>query len=106
MSLFVSKSIDISKPLLREIQTKIKDSNMWILLSYESLSLFCFNCGTIGHFIKSYMETDRDGVKFLQYGSKIKATPLRRTQNSIPEIITLTLIQPKPNPTLSQNPAL
>lgn len=69
--------IDISKSLIRGIRKKINDSGMWIPFSYESLLLFCFNFGTIGHFVKSCMATVRDGNLDLQFGSKIKVMPLR-----------------------------
>lgn len=76
--------INIEKPLVRGIHTKLNGIGMWIPFSYESLPLFCYNCGTIGHFVKSCMSSDRDGDLDLQYGSKIKAGPLRRSRNSKP----------------------
>lgn len=34
--------IDISKPLIRGLQVKLRDEYMWVPFSYESLPYFCF----------------------------------------------------------------
>lgn len=52
--------IDIAKPLLQGIHTKLNNKGMWIPFTYEALSLLCFNCGKIGYFVKSCVTLVRD----------------------------------------------
>lgn len=81
--------IDVAKPLVQGIHTKLIDVGMWIPFTYEALPLFCYNCGKIGHFVKSSMTTDRDQGLDLHFGSRIKAAPLRRPQEFKTRIVTL-----------------
>ncbi|KAL8479715.1 hypothetical protein ACS0TY_026590 [Phlomoides rotata] len=45
----VDVSINITKPLLRGINILVKGKHLWLPLKYESLPIYCFSCGTVGH---------------------------------------------------------
>lgn len=41
--------VDLSKPLIRGTTLSCEGEKRWILFKYESLPLFCFCCGSVGH---------------------------------------------------------
>ena len=43
-------------PLLKDDTLSIKGSHLWIPLKYESLPLYYFHCGYMGHTIKHYRD--------------------------------------------------
>ena len=58
----VRVSIDIQKPLKRRMRIKKPGSEwVWVEFRYESLTVFCFICGCLGH-------TDRKCSKIYDHG--------------------------------------
>lgn len=75
--------VDITEPLLRGIMLKTEDGTVWIPLKYESLPIYCFSCGIIGHQSRGCESMKRvEGEYFddLQYGPWIKASPLKKNR--------------------------
>ncbi|KAL8552519.1 hypothetical protein ACS0TY_001269 [Phlomoides rotata] len=79
--------IDIQKPLLRGIRIKIAGKSIWILFTYKSLPFFCYNCGCIDHFFRSYPTYDCDMEAEFTYNATIKASVHHRGQAPKPEIV-------------------
>ncbi|KAL8537960.1 hypothetical protein ACS0TY_000052 [Phlomoides rotata] len=42
-------SMNIRKPLVRGITIRVEGKHLWLALKYESLPIYCFSCGIIGH---------------------------------------------------------
>lgn len=45
----IQVELDLTKPLLRGTMLKYKNSERWVDFRYESLPIFCFCCGHLGH---------------------------------------------------------
>ncbi|KAL8552286.1 hypothetical protein ACS0TY_001108 [Phlomoides rotata] len=70
-------SINITKPLMRGISIRVKGKHLWLPLKYESLPIYCFSCGTIGHGHKNCPSYDRN----LKYSTcKLREETRKKTQ--------------------------
>lgn len=104
--------VDITEPLLRGIMLKTDEGTVWIPLKYESLPIYCFGCGIIGHQTRNcemVPKVNGDSFDDLQYGPWIKASPLKKSRsasadntNFNPKTIR-SLFKPN-NPTPMSNP--
>ncbi|KAL5768620.1 hypothetical protein ACOSP7_015170 [Xanthoceras sorbifolium] len=71
--------VDIGKPLKRYLRVDILGDGMEtiMLLKYDSLTLFCFNCDYLGHTVREYVkETKRvhqAGTCSFKFGSWLRA---------------------------------
>ena len=70
--------VDVFRPLRRGVRTVVGGATLWIRLKYVKLPDFCYACGKLGHsykncdqFVEGMAEDD------LQYGSWLRASPLR-----------------------------
>ncbi|KAL8499056.1 hypothetical protein ACS0TY_022137 [Phlomoides rotata] len=70
-------SVDITKPLLRGITVRVKWKHLWLPLKYESLPIYCFSCGTIGHDHKNCQSYNRN-FKFRT--CKLRASSSKKTK--------------------------
>lgn len=41
--------INLAKPLLSGTKIRCKDKEVWVEFKYESMAMFCFYCGRVGH---------------------------------------------------------
>ncbi|KAL8499061.1 hypothetical protein ACS0TY_022141 [Phlomoides rotata] len=74
-------SLNITKPLLRGITIRLKGKYLWLPLRYESLPIYCFSCGIIGHDNKKCRSSNQN----LKYCTlKLKASS-PQTRNKIEE---------------------
>lgn len=88
--------VDINEPLLRGIMLKTEDGKVWIPLKYESLPIYCFGCGIIGHQTKNcdrIIKAEGESFDDLQYGPWIKASPLKKVR-----ILSADSSNKNPNP--------
>ncbi|KAL8489122.1 hypothetical protein ACS0TY_025139 [Phlomoides rotata] len=68
-------SFDYTKPLLQGLYVRFAGEPIWIAISYESLPVFCFGCGIIGHHYRNCKDYDRDApttMKELKYGNALR----------------------------------
>ncbi|KAH6761714.1 hypothetical protein C2S52_019147 [Perilla frutescens var. hirtella] len=74
--------VDVTLPLLRGLTIKLAENRMWIPLKYESIPAFCFNCGIIGHQMKSCTAEKKvyQHIEDISYGPWLKASPLKRSR--------------------------
>ncbi|KAL8552305.1 hypothetical protein ACS0TY_001125 [Phlomoides rotata] len=69
-------SIDHTKPLLRGLFVRFGGEPIWIAVTYESLLVFCFCCGVIGHQFHNCKEYDHDypiEVASMKFGASLRA---------------------------------
>lgn len=73
--------IDIREPLMRGFNLKLSGNQFWVGLKYESLPIYCYNYGIIGHLQK---QCNRGGSKTFEklddipYGPHIRTSTLKR----------------------------
>lgn len=73
--------IDISRPLKRGLSVLVGGELLWLAIKYESLPIYCFNCGHIGHIFKDcadFNHMKEQEPKDLPFGPVIKASPLKK----------------------------
>lgn len=67
--------LDVSKPLIRGTQLKVRGKNPMIIpFKYERLQHFCFRCGCLGH-VKCDCEDGSAPHQLNQYGDALRASP-------------------------------
>ncbi|KAL8515024.1 hypothetical protein ACS0TY_013928 [Phlomoides rotata] len=75
--------IDIEKPLKKGLKIRLGGEKMWVPIKYESLSNYCFYCGTIGHQLRGCDRYDRNqclAPSEMEYGYTIKAAMLKKSK--------------------------
>ncbi|KAH6820758.1 hypothetical protein C2S53_017511 [Perilla frutescens var. hirtella] len=91
--------VDISKPILQGLTPKLDGERLWIPLKHESIPLFCFNCGIVGHQIKlcpNVAKKSYDKLGDVPYGASSQHHPSQTCTTSF-----------DPSPTrLSQTPQI
>ncbi|KAL8467803.1 hypothetical protein ACS0TY_031152 [Phlomoides rotata] len=74
--LWFKVQFDVTKPLLRGLKIKFVDGPVWIPVKYESLPIFCFCCGVMGHQFRTCKEFDRDvgnDIDSMHFGAFLRA---------------------------------
>ncbi|KAL8493016.1 hypothetical protein ACS0TY_024286 [Phlomoides rotata] len=109
-------SIDYTHPLLRGLYIRFEGEPVWIDVRYESLPVYCFCCGVIGHHYRNCKDFDHDApgdVTAMRYGNALQA-PLGNkgllgsvvhVEQSTDESIPKLLIQ-APMPTIGNSNAM
>ena len=44
--------VQIKDPFLHGLAMRFQGNKVWVLIKYESVPLFCFHCGRMGHTVK------------------------------------------------------
>lgn len=76
--------MDITQPLRRGMHIRVEGEKLWVPFSYESVLIFCFNCGKLGHFFKACSDHDRDNDSELSFSSTLKAIARKRRNPTVP----------------------
>lgn len=80
-------NLDITEPLLRGLTVAFEGKKLWIPLKYESLPIYCFNCGIIGHQSRKcdmHRSENKSSFEELRYGPWLKASPLTQSRAPAP----------------------
>lgn len=75
--------IDVTKKLMKGFRFRFGGELLWAPLKYESLPLYCFCCGYIGHNFKFCGEYDKNecpSPSDIEFGPTLKASPLKRVR--------------------------
>lgn len=77
-------NLNLTEPLLRGVLLQGDKERIWIPLKYESLPIYCYQCGVIGHQSRSCATHRAPDNSFddLRYGPWLKASPLKRARSS------------------------
>ncbi|KAL8498475.1 hypothetical protein ACS0TY_021705 [Phlomoides rotata] len=79
-------SLNATKPLMRGLSIKFGGDPVWVPFKYESLPIFCYNCGILGHQDRACPLVDRDVVPDrgeFRYGASIRAPTRHRGPPSV-----------------------
>ncbi|KAL0458051.1 UNVERIFIED_CONTAM: hypothetical protein Slati_0432300 [Sesamum latifolium] len=55
-SVRVRVSLDIRRPLQREMRLRIAGNQFMVTLTYERLPNFCYRCGALGHIVRDCLQ--------------------------------------------------
>lgn len=84
--------LDINLPLKLGVRVMFEGETMWLPIKYESLPIYCYGCGIIGHSFKacsSYSEFNSLNPNHLPFGPTIKASPKKNTRTDMPKPASL-----------------
>lgn len=72
--------MDINSPLKTGVRVMFEGETMWLPIKYESLPIYCYGCGILGHSVKtcsSWFEPNLSDPEQFPFGPTFKA-PLEK----------------------------
>lgn len=73
--------VNLDKPILCGSNIRLQDHEVWVEFKYESMAMFCFYCGKVGHSERSCTVRKNDvnagRLSEEQYGEWLKANITR-----------------------------